>query len=172
MDTDSDTFFVGCDAFTTISGPDCDDSVPSCTSDCSDGNTNGLPDCAEVAATVCTTLGNAAPPAQVDEDVWIFTGSSGEDVMLTLAAQGSGSGNAQLVLVANTGGASFSSIDTSALPNVISVTLPDAGEYRVGVIEQPEGALLPGEIFRGDYCLTVEASQGGSSTLAPLASVE
>jgi hypothetical protein len=104
--------------------------------------------------------------------VWTFTGGIGEDVVLTLEAQGSGAGNAQLILVANISGVSFSRVDLTELPNGISATLPAAGEYRIGVIEQPDGTLLPGEIFRGDYCLTLEASQGGSTTLAPTASVE
>ena len=36
VDSDLDTFYVGCDAYTTRSGPDCDDdSVTSCdTNDC------------------------------------------------------------------------------------------------------------------------------------------
>ena len=76
------------------------------------------------------------------------------------------------MLVDNIGGVSFSRIDTSALPNGFSATLPADGEYRLGVIEQPAGTLLPGEIFRGDYCFTLETSQGGSTTLAPTASVE
>jgi hypothetical protein len=38
VDTEPDTWFVGCDAYVTINGPDCDDSVAGCTDDCTDGD--------------------------------------------------------------------------------------------------------------------------------------
>ena len=130
-----------------------------------------ITDCG-LMVTQCQTLGNAPPPEQLDQDVWTFTGSQGEDVTLTLTAQGSGSGNAQLILVAAISGVNFSRVDTSDLPNALSGTLPADGEYRIGVLEQPPGALVPGPIFRGDYCFTLGATQGGSATLAATASVE
>lgn len=37
-DYDSDGFFTGCDAYTSISGPDCDSGNPRCTSDCTDAD--------------------------------------------------------------------------------------------------------------------------------------
>ena len=34
VDGDTDTHYVGCDAYTTRAGPDCDDAVATCTNDC------------------------------------------------------------------------------------------------------------------------------------------
>jgi outer membrane protein assembly factor BamB len=42
IDLDGDLLGEGCPA-----GPDCDDTIRHCGADCSDGNANGLPDCAE-----------------------------------------------------------------------------------------------------------------------------
>ena len=41
IDGDGDTHYTGCDAYMTISGPDCDDSVASCTTDCTDADSDG-----------------------------------------------------------------------------------------------------------------------------------
>ena len=47
VDEDLDFFHVGCDAYTTIRGPDCDDHSFTCTASCEDANLNGKPDCTE-----------------------------------------------------------------------------------------------------------------------------
>ncbi|OGQ78686.1 MAG: hypothetical protein A2289_09460 [Deltaproteobacteria bacterium RIFOXYA12_FULL_58_15] len=41
VDTDSDGYFVGCDSYTVITGPDCDDTLAHCTSDCTDVDSDG-----------------------------------------------------------------------------------------------------------------------------------
>ena len=183
LDADGDNFGVAGGAGNTCTGVDCDDNNmainPGASEICDDmidNDCDGLVDLADVMdcgqmVTECQTLGND-PSGQLDQDVWTFTGSMGEDVTLTLTAQGNGVGNAQLLLVAAIAGVDFSVVDTSSLPNGFSATLPADGEYRIGVIEQPPGALISGPIFSGDYCFTLDASQGGSTTLTPTASVE
>jgi HYR domain-containing protein len=101
-------------------------------------------------ASVCTTLGGAR---LLDLDLFGFNGSAGETVTLRLAANPAGTstaGKAALTLV----GPKLLKVDASALPNVISVTLPKAGPYLVSVGELP----LKSGRFTGAYCLTLESS--------------
>jgi hypothetical protein len=56
VDDDGDGFGEGCDA-----GPDCDDTVSSCNTDCSDVDVSGTPDCAE----------------SVGEGVFLYNGAGG-----------------------------------------------------------------------------------------------
>jgi hypothetical protein len=47
-DWDNDDWYAGCDDYDTIKGPDCDDTVDTCTDDCAtDVDTDGIPDCAD-----------------------------------------------------------------------------------------------------------------------------
>jgi len=47
-DSDDDDFYVGCDRYRTIDGPDCDDCYPFCTIDCvTDLDSDGIPYCAD-----------------------------------------------------------------------------------------------------------------------------
>ena len=48
VDMDLDTFYIGCDAYITRSGPDCDDTISTCTNNCvvdTDGDV--VPDCGD-----------------------------------------------------------------------------------------------------------------------------
>ena len=56
VDGDGDGFYIGCDAYVTIPGPDCDVSNPNCTTDCTDADSDGYcvtTDCDEGSAS-CT----------------------------------------------------------------------------------------------------------------------
>jgi len=120
----------------------------------------------------CSNLGDAPPPAQIDLDVYTFSGTEGEDITITLQAVAGGTGPASLFLSDAMTDVQFFLSDRSDLPNEIVTTLPATGEYRVAVVELPAFVLVPGPRFRGDYCLTLEGSQGAAQTLAPTTSVE
>jgi RHS repeat-associated protein len=72
---DGDAYYVGCDRYYTVSGPDCDDAASTCTTDCTtDGDADGVPNCKDgctsvdrdaygttnTPATSCTTNGTTA----------------------------------------------------------------------------------------------------------------
>jgi len=59
---------------------------------------------------------------------------------------------------------------TAALPNEIHGVLPAAGRYSVLVAEQ--AGFFRGEPYRGDYCLTLEASPATLATFTPTKWVE
>jgi hypothetical protein len=66
-------------------------------------------------------------------------------------------------------------VDRSQLPNSLTITDEDdlpPGEYLIVVSEQPSLALTSDVKFSGDYCLTLDTSEGGSVTLEPTDSVE
>ena len=46
-DEDGDRYFVDCNNYKTISGPDCNDKIPGCGEKCADKNKNEVVDCAE-----------------------------------------------------------------------------------------------------------------------------
>jgi hypothetical protein len=172
-DGDADGFRV-CDG-------DCDDGDGSVNFDapeiCNDGIDNDCDteidvadsDCSTEAVTICSTLGDAA--ADIDQDIWTFTGAQGERVTVDLAVSGGGAGAANLHL-AHDDGAGLFLVDRGELPSRIVATLPAAGTYRVMVVQQPKLAFVPGAKFVGGYCLTVEGDQGAAGTLIPTASVE
>ena len=116
--------------------------------------------------------GDAAPPAQVDDDVFSFVGTAGEEVTVTLEAAGADTGSANLSLIDAMSGVDFRRTSREELPTGFTATLPADGEYRVWILELPPLIFIGGEKFSGDYCLTVEASQGAAQTLTALASVE
>ena len=119
------------------------------------------------AATRCSTLGNDHPPSVLDQDIFTFAGHAGEGVTVTLAATGQGNtGNHATLLVF---GPSLVRLDTNALPNTVTATLPVTGTYSIAVMER---VLLPGRRFRGSYCVTLASSQDAFHTLAGTAWVE
>jgi hypothetical protein len=134
-----------------------------------------LQDVADCGATVtiCSTLGDAPPPLVVDDDVYSFTGMTGEDVTITLESVGSGSGSVDFTLI-DASGESVDPVlsDRSELPSQIVANLPATGEYRIGVVQWARLAFIGGTKFSGDYCLTVDASQGAAQTLVAGPSVE
>jgi len=44
-DEDQDGYYIGCDSYNTIEGPDCDDQGQFCRNDCSDSNGDGIREC-------------------------------------------------------------------------------------------------------------------------------
>jgi hypothetical protein len=123
--------------------------------------------------THCSTLGDAPPPARLDQDVFRVTGTSGETVTLTLAADPAGtqtSERATLLLTDQIAGVTFMRRDSSALPNTLQATLPATGTYLVTVVEHlnwPRGSA-----FGGAYCVTLESSGEAWEHFAPTVWVE
>ena len=119
-------------------------------------------------AQYCTTLGDDPKPSILDQDIFRFEGTEGEEVSVKIDVDPSGSHigrRATLILKDKIPGVRFIQRDRSALPNEINATLPADGEYRIIAAEQAKGA--PGMRFRGDYCLTMGSSGGASETLEP-----
>jgi hypothetical protein len=177
VDEDSDGYRL-CD-------DDCEDDNaainPGATEVCDDGIDN---DCDELidledvencglTRTVCSYLGDAPPPAEIDQDLFAFTSLEGEQVTLTLEAV-EGSGRATLILMNTVSGSTeMFQADRTDLPNGFTLDVP-AGDYMIAVTEQPDVAILPGAPFSGSYCLTVDNNAGGSAswTLTATDSVE
>lgn len=61
-------------------------------------------------------------------------------------------------------------MDSGALPNQITATLPATGHYLVVVGEQP--IIARGARFRGAYCLGLQPSAGAQDTFVPYAGAE
>ena len=105
----------------------------------------------------------------------MFTGTAGERVSLVLAPVDSPSllGRATLLLVDTTSGhGALVGSDRTSLPNHLTEDLPANGEYHVGVQEASKLALLSGQKFSGEYCLTLDSNQGAAQSLQPTSSVE
>jgi hypothetical protein len=123
-----------------------------------------IPD-SEVTKTTCSTLGNDPEPSILDQDIFNFQGIEGEKTTIRLEAEPpeAGSGKrAALILEDNECMVRLYEIDQSVLPNAISVTLPATCEYRITVTEQQE---IEDKEYKGDYCLTLEASPETCETL-------
>ena len=147
---------LGCESNPVADGTTCDDG-DACTM--IDTCTSG------VCAGTTPTLGDD-PQGNLDQDIWTFFGTGGENVSITLAAQDSNNqGRANLILVQDGGGLSIT--DHTDLPNSITVDLPANGTYIIAVTQQGPDDLLPGNPFTGAYCLDAPGV-----TLTPDASVE
>lgn len=123
--------------------------------------------------TLCSTLGDDQPPSLLDQDVFRLTGTSGETVTLTLAADPDGAQTgerATLLLTDQIARVFFARIDSSAVPNTVQATLPATGDYLVTVAEHPD--FPRGRAFLGDYCVTLESSGEARRSFAPTAWVE
>ena len=95
----------------------------------------------------------------------------GENVTITLAAENSNdTGRASLFLIQDGGGLAVT--DHTFLANGITEALPGAGTYLIVISQQSDKDLLPGNPFRGDYCLTVDSDSGAAQTLTPTSTVE
>ena len=168
---------------------DCDDSDetvnPGATEVCddeADNDCDGLTDGADYAdcgmggpRTICAALGDDGSDPDVDKDVFVFTASAGEQVTLNLEPVNAPSlpGRAALILVdATSGEAELVGSDRTALPNQLVATLLTAGEYHIGVYEEPGISFLSGRRFAGTYCLTIDSTLNAAQSLEPTSSVE
>ena len=128
---------------------------------------------------LCSTLGNDPRPYAQDQDVFKFNGTEGETVTVRLEANPPEAGfrngfreRATLVLRNKTGGLRLFRRQHTELPHEITVTLPLSGEYRVVVAESTGPALVWGEKYMGDYCVTLQATPGTCGTFETATSVE
>jgi YVTN family beta-propeller protein len=125
----------------------------------------------EPVTTFCSTLGDDRKPSILDQDIFVFTGATGETVTLTLEAiSGSTNTRATLLLTDHIDKVFFTRIDSSALPNTLQATLPAAGRYLVTVAEHPN--VPRGSAFRGNYCVQLESSAAAWQSFAPTGGVE
>lgn len=120
----------------------------------------------------CYILGNDPKPSILDQDIFVFEGNANEEVTIRLEeSEGDNTGErATLILKDRIRRVWFFDIDRSALPNEITATLPATGKYVIVVTEQP--MFISHNRFRGNYCLTLEASPETAQTLEPTHWVE
>jgi len=124
---------------------------------------------------LCSTLGNDLRPYALDQDIYKFNGTEGEIVTVRLEADPPEAGwgeRATLVLRNVTGGLQLFKRRDTGLPHEITVTLPFSGEYRVVVGESTGSAILWGERYIGDYCVTLQATPDTCQTFETATSVE
>jgi len=173
--------YYGISEVLTVPESDSDgDGVPDDTDNCPDvGNLDqtdtdgdGIGDACAVT-TRCAILGDDLPPSQLDQDIFRFTGTTGETVTISLAALPSPhhtGARATLLRLDNIPKVFFARLDSGAVPNTIQATLPATGSYLLTVAEQPQWA--PGTPFLGAYCVTLQSSQAAWQTLVPTTWVE
>ncbi|MDY6950627.1 MAG: PKD domain-containing protein [Thermodesulfobacteriota bacterium] len=123
----------------------------------------------------CSYLGDDPRPLAPDMDVFRFSGTAGETVTVTLESSPPeyGAGKRAVLIMRNLGrGLRLFKRLNDRLPLEMTVTLPIAGEYHVKVMEAPGRAVIWGEKYEGDYCVTLEASPETMGTLVPDLDVE
>jgi hypothetical protein len=138
-----------------------------------DTDGDGVGDVCEHDRTLCSWLGNDPRPSLLDQDIFTFTGTAGEHVTIQVdkAPGGVHTGERITLLMTDKIKRVFLfRADSSVLPNEITATLPKTGEYLIMLTEQPR--LLSPKRFRGDYCVTLEASGDAAGTLDATAWVE
>ncbi len=112
---------------------------------------------------ICARLGSSRFFSFLDQDHYRFHGFAGELVTVTLAPNPDGSHEGRRATLTLAGGGLTFRWSMSALANDITTTLPKTRTYKIDVIEQPEVA--DGSKFTGDYCVTLESSDGAYRTL-------
>lgn len=111
------------------------------------------------------TLGDNRRGFFLDQDVFKFEGTKGEEVEIRLEECGNSNvgERATLILKDRIRRVRLFKLDRSALPNEITATLPATGKYLIIVAEQPRFAR--GKKFKGDYWLTMKSTEEAFQTL-------
>ncbi|MDY6952105.1 MAG: Kazal-type serine protease inhibitor domain-containing protein [Thermodesulfobacteriota bacterium] len=125
--------------------------------------------------TLCSILGNDPRLYAPDMDVFKFSGMEGEMVTVSLASSPpeQGAGKRAVLIVRNLGpGLRLFKRLNKALPLEMTVTLPAPGDYHVKVMEAPGRAVIWGEKYEGDYCVTLDAPKETVETFAPDLDIE
>lgn len=138
-------------------------------SDCASANCGGF------ARTLCSTLGDDPRPYALEMDEFIFTGTEGETVTVTLESSPPeyGAGQRAVLIMRNLGrGLLLFKRLNDQLPLEITVTLPATADYHMKVMEAPGKAVIWGEKYEGDYCVTLEASPETVGTFVPDLDIE
>ncbi|MDY6837243.1 MAG: Ig-like domain-containing protein, partial [Thermodesulfobacteriota bacterium] len=137
--------------------------------DCASANCGGF------ARTLCSTLGDDPRPYAPDMDVFKFTGTERETVTVTLESSppAYGAGQRAVLIMRNLGnGLRLFKRLNDKLPLEMTVTLPMTGDYHVKVMEAPGRAVIWGEKYEGDYCVTLDASPNTMQTFVPDLDIE
>ena len=196
VDTDMDGFGVTATTLATDGSCDAAQSESSVSTDCNDGdlainpgavevcsdtidnNCNGLVDTDDLVpcggpVMMCSTLGDQPQGQDIDDDIFTITGAQNEQIDLSVDVLAAGAGRVTLLIIDTVvGQETLFEVDSSQLPNNLSVQLPGAGTYRIGVIEQSSSQIGSGPIYTGAYCLTVDSDAGAASTLTPAGATE
>lgn len=124
------------------------------------------------AEALCATLGDDRRPSLLDQDIYTFQGTQGEEVKVGLEKSDDTGTDEQatLMLVDNIRGAFMLKVDNGELPNDVGGVLPATGEYLAIVAEQP--SFLRGSQYTGPYCVTVQSSGNAAGTLQATGWVE
>jgi hypothetical protein len=120
--------------------------------------------------TICSVLGDDPRPLAPDMDEFKFTGTEGETVTVTLESNPPeyGVGQRAVLIIRNLGrGLRLFKRLNDELPLEMTVTLPMTGDYQVKVLESPGREVIWGQKYKGDYCVTLEASPETVATFVP-----
>ena len=116
---------------------------------------------------VCSFLGNDPKPSLWDQDIFRFKGKKGEIVTFWVEKSGNNHiGDRATLRVQGRKVDGEKKVDRSELPNKVVAEVPHDRYLKIIVAEQP--LFSKGKRFRGDYCLTMETTDGAEKTLEPL----
>ncbi|MDY6950242.1 MAG: Ig-like domain-containing protein [Thermodesulfobacteriota bacterium] len=125
--------------------------------------------------TICSILGDDSRQYAADGDTFEFQGAKGENVTVRLESSPPECGSGKrAVLILRSLGRGFPLFKrlNDALPLEMTVTLPVTGDYHVKVMESSGRAVIWGQKYEGDYCVTLEASPETVATFVPDLDVE
>lgn len=122
--------------------------------------------------TTPANLGDDNRNPKSDRDTYSFTGSSGDNVVISLeenTESGHTGEQATLTIRNKNNSGSLREVKSDALPFEISTTLPEDGDYELVV----EHRNIPRDLrFRGKYFLSVESDSAESFQIEPSLDVE